>query len=280
MRCGILLNKIFDLQGYIYHHLSHLKLNLYTFKIIDFCVPYSFMCINIDSLFVSVFLGMVFFLFFYGIAVYACIYKDTVPSKLQTFVELIIIFVDRNVQEICHRRNAFISSLSLTVFVWTCLMSFMGLFPVDFFPFYIGHMFHVSKLHIVPSADINVTLSIALNIFFVIIFYMIKEKGIIGFFLDFLLNPFRHFVFSPINFVFEMISLLSKPISLSLRLFGNMYAGEIIFLLISGLLPWWLQWILNVPWAIFHVFIIILQSFIFMILTIVYFSMVLKVKKY
>ena len=113
----------------------------------------------------------------------------------------------------------------------------------------------------------------ALGVFILIIFYSIKMKGVGGFVKELTMQPFNHWAFIPVNLILEGVSLLSKPVSLGLRLFGNMYAGELIFILIAGLLPWWSQWILNVPWAIFHILIITLQAFIFMVLTIVYLSM-------
>ena len=113
----------------------------------------------------------------------------------------------------------------------------------------------------------------ALGVFFLILYYSIKVKGISGFVKELTLQPFNHPAAIPVNFILETVTLISKPVSLGLRLFGNMYAGELIFILIAGLLPWWSQWILSVPWAIFHILIITLQAFIFMVLTIVYLSM-------
>ena len=126
---------------------------------------------------------------------------------------------------------------------------------------------------VVPSADVYITLSMALGVFFLIFFYSIKMKGVSGFVKELTLTPFNHWAFVPINFILETVTLLAKPVSLGLRLFGNMYAGEMIFILIAAMLPWWSQWFLNVPWAIFHILVITLQAFIFMVLTIVYLSM-------
>lgn len=131
----------------------------------------------------------------------------------------------------------------------------------------------VPYLRVVPSADVNITMSMALGVFFLILYYSIKVKGISGFVKELTLQPFNHPAAIPVNFILETVTLISKPVSLGLRLFGNMYAGELIFILIAGLLPWWSQWILSVPWAIFHILIITLQAFIFMVLTIVYLSM-------
>jgi len=148
----------------------------------------------------------------------------------------------------------------------------MDLIPVDFLP-YAAEKIGISHLRVVPSADVSITMSMAIGVFFLIIFYTIKEKGGIGFIKEYALHPFNHWIFIPINLVLELVTLLAKPISLGLRLFGNMYAGELIFILIAGLLPWWSQWLLSLPWAIFHILIITLQAFIFMVLTSVYLAM-------
>ena len=171
-----------------------------------------------------------------------------------------------------HGKSKVIAPLALTVFVWVFLMNMMDLIPVDFLPF-IGTHLGLPALRVVPTADVNVTLSMALGVFILILFYSIKMKGVGGFVKELTMQPFIHPVFIPINLILEGVSLLSKPVSLGLRLFGNMYAGELIFILIAGLLPWWSQWVLSLPWAIFHILIITLQAFIFMVLTIVYLSM-------
>ena len=171
-------------------------------------------------------------------------------------------------------RAKLIAPLALTVFVWVFLMNLMD--PSCLSISYLGsgeHVLGLPALRVVPSADVNITLSMALGVFILILFYSIKMKGVSGFVKELTLQPFNHWAFIPVNLILEGVSLLSKPVSLGLRLFGNMYAGELIFILIAGLLPWWSQWILNVPWAIFHILIITLQAFIFMVLTIVYLSM-------
>lgn len=195
-----------------------------------------------------------------------------VPGKLQTAVELVVGFVDSSVRDMYHGKSKVIAPLALTVFVWVFLMNLMDLIPVDFLPF-IGAHLGLPALRVVPTADVNVTLSMALGVFILILFYSIKMKGVGGFVKELTMQPFNHPVFIPINLILEGVSLLSKPVSLGLRLFGNMYAGELIFILIAGLLPWWSQWVLSLPWAIFHILIITLQAFIFMVLTIVYLSM-------
>jgi F-type H+-transporting ATPase subunit a len=217
----------------------------------------------------SVLLGALFIWSFRRVAVKA---TSGVPGKLQCFVEMLVEFVNGNVKDIFHGRNPVIAPLGLTVFVWIFLMNFMDLIPVDFIP-HAAQLMGVPYLRVVPSADVNITMSMALGVFFLILYYSIKVKGISGFVKELTLQPFNHPAAIPVNFILETVTLISKPVSLGLRLFGNMYAGELIFILIAGLLPWWSQWILSVPWAIFHILIITLQAFIFMVLTIVYLSM-------
>ncbi|MBJ7222284.1 MULTISPECIES: F0F1 ATP synthase subunit A [unclassified Brenneria] len=245
-------------QEYIGHHLTHLQ------------VGTGFWSINIDSMFFSVALGILFLVIFRRVAKNA---TSGVPGKLQTAVELIVGFVDSNVRDMFHGKSKLIAPLALTIFVWVFLMNLMDLLPIDFLPYIGEHVLGLPALRVVPSADVNITLSMALGVFALVLFYSIKMKGVGGFVKELTMQPFNHPVFIPINLILEGVSLLSKPVSLGLRLFGNMYAGELIFILIAGLLPWWSQWLLNVPWAIFHILIITLQAFIFMVLTVVYLSM-------
>jgi len=244
-------------QEYIGHHLTQLQ------------VGTGFWSINLDSMFFSVVLGVLFLVIFRRVAKNA---TSGVPGKLQTAVELVVGFVDSSVRDMYHGKSKVIAPLALTVFVWVFLMNMMDLIPVDFLPF-IGAQLGLPALRVVPTADVNVTLSMALGVFILILFYSIKMKGVGGFVKELTMQPFNHPVFIPINLILEGVSLLSKPVSLGLRLFGNMYAGELIFILIAGLLPWWSQWVLSLPWAIFHILIITLQAFIFMVLTNVYLSM-------
>ncbi|ACZ78979.1 MULTISPECIES: F0F1 ATP synthase subunit A [Dickeya] len=252
-------------QEYIGHHLTHLQ------------VGSGFWSINVDSMFFSVVLGVLFLAIFHKVARTA---TSGVPGKLQTAVELVVGFVDGSVRDMFHGKSKLIAPLALTVFVWVFLMNLMDLLPIDLLPQIWAHIYSAlghdpahAYLRVVPSADVNVTLSMALGVFILILFYSIKMKGVGGFVKELTMQPFNHPVFIPVNLILEGVSLLSKPVSLGLRLFGNMYAGELIFILIAGLLPWWSQWILNVPWAIFHILIITLQAFIFMVLTVVYLSM-------
>ena len=244
-------------QEYIAHHLHHLQ------------VGSGFWTVNIDSMVFSVVLGTLFIWLFRKVAVKA---TSGVPGKLQCFVEIVFGFVDDTVKGIFHGKNKLIAPLALTVFVWIFLMNMMDLLPIDYLP-HLAQLSNIPYLRVVPSADVNITLSMSFGVFFLILFYSIKMKGLSGFVKELTLTPFNHWAFVPINLLLETVTLISKPISLGLRLFGNMYAGEMIFILIAGMLPWWSQWLLNVPWAIFHILIITLQAFIFMVLTIVYLSM-------
>ncbi|QCI17428.1 F0F1 ATP synthase subunit A [Buchnera aphidicola (Acyrthosiphon lactucae)] len=267
----MILEKISDPQKYISHHLNHLQIDLRHFKIVQpGSLSSCYWTLNIDSIVFSLILGGFFLSVFY---IVGKTITTGVPNKLQTAIELIFNFVDLNVKNMYQGKNSLIAPLSLTVFIWVFLMNLMDLVPIDFFPFISEKVFKLPAIRIVPSADINITLSMSLSVFVLILFYTIKMKGYVGFLKELTLQPFNHPVFSIFNFILEFVSLLSKPISLGLRLFGNMYAGEMIFILIAGLLPWWSQFFLNVPWAIFHILIISLQAFIFMVLTIVYLSM-------
>lgn len=245
-------------QEYIGHHLQHLQIGS------------GFWAVNIDSLFFSVVLGVIFLTIFRLAAVRA---NSGVPGKLQCAVEMLVGFVDNSVKEMFHQKNALIAPLALTIFVWVFLMNLMDLLPIDFLPFIAQQAFGLEALRVVPTADVGVPISMALGVFLLIIIYSIKFKGVKGFVKELTLQPFNHPVFIPVNLVLEGVTLLAKPVSLGLRLFGNMYAGELIFILIAALMPWWSQWMLSLPWAIFHILIITLQAFIFMVLTIVYLAM-------
>ncbi|URJ25098.1 F0F1 ATP synthase subunit A [Candidatus Blochmannia ocreatus (nom. nud.)] len=265
----MLLNIQSSYQEYIGHHLHHLQFDLSTFSWLESGDSSHFWILNIDSIFFSILLAVLFVLVGSVVAKSA---TYGVPNKLQTFIELLILFVDNNVKDMFHGNSKLIAPLSMTVFVWVFCMNIMDLVPVDFLPYIAQNVLGVSALRIVPSADVNITSSIALSIFVLIIYYNICTNGIIGFLKRLGCHPFSHPMCIPINLILEIISLLSKPVSMSLRLFGNMYSGELIFILISALLPWWGQWILSLPWSIFHILVITLQAFIFMVLTVIYLS--------
>ncbi|WP_094752704.1 F0F1 ATP synthase subunit A [Psychromonas sp. CD1] len=251
--------------SYIQHHLTNLTWSVNG----GFDVTNGgFWTFNVDSLLISVILGIIMLALFRKVAKKA---TTGVPGKFLCFVEILIEFVDNTVKDIFHGKNKLIAPLALTIFVWVFLMNVMDLLPVDAIPYVASELFGI-HFRVVPSADVNITMSMSLSVFILIIFYSIKIKGISGFAKELALQPFNHWAFIPINLLLEGVTLISKPVSLGLRLFGNMYAGELIFILIAGLLPWWSQFILSVPWAIFHILIITLQAFIFMVLTIVYLS--------
>ncbi|XBC38196.1 MAG: F0F1 ATP synthase subunit A [Buchnera aphidicola (Floraphis choui)] len=267
----MVVEKELNLSQYINHHLHHLQLNLCTLKISNVNEHFTnFWTINIDSMFFSTILGLMFLFFFFKVA-QKC--TSGIPNKSQATIEIIVNFVNKSVNDVCNNTNPLLAPLSLTIFSWIFLMNLMDLLPIDYIPFIFKFLFGFSTMRTVPTADINITISMALTIFVLMIYYSIKIKGIKNFLKSFFIQPFQHPTFFIFNVLLEIIGLLSKPISLGLRLFGNMYAGEMIFILISGLLPWWMQWFLSLPWAIFHILIILLQSFIFMTLTIVYVSM-------
>ena len=224
--------------------------------------------INLDTLIVSAILGISFLVVFYLVARHA---TSNVPGKLQNFIELIIEFINAQIRDTYHGKNQIIAPLALTIFVWVFLMNAMDLLPVDLFPV-ILRFFNI-KLHfkLVPTTDPNLTLGLSLSVFLLVIFYGITTKGIKKTTIEFISRPFSIWLF-PMNIFFKAIEGLAKPLSLGLRLFGNLYAGELIFILIA-LLPWWCQWMLGGPWVIFHILIITIQAFIFMILTIIYLAM-------
>jgi F-type H+-transporting ATPase subunit a len=239
-----------------------------------------FNAVHVDSLGWSFGLGALIMFLFWRMAKKA---TTGVPSGMLNFVEMIVEFIDNTVKESFHGRSSIVAPLALTIFTWVFMMNFMDLIPVDVLPAIFGAL-GVGYMKVVPSTDVNVTLGMALFVFALMIFYSIKIKGIGGFVGELTLHPFNvknpvvQALFIPVNFFLESIALIAKPISLGLRLFGNMYAGEMIFILIAlmfsagaalGLMAGVLQW----AWAVFHILVITLQAFIFMMLTIVYLSM-------
>jgi F-type H+-transporting ATPase subunit a len=232
-----------------------------------------FMAIHVDSMLWSIGLGLVFCWLFRRVAVKA---SSGVPSGFVNVAEMIVEFVDSNVKDTFHGRNPMIAPLALTIFVWVFLMNLMDLIPVDLIPALLA-MAGVHFQKIVPSTDPNITMGMALGVFLMMLFYSIKIKGV-GFVKELTMHPFNHPVFIPVNLFMEIVGLLAKPFSLGLRLFGNMYAGEMIFILIAALYGAGVLWMLpagliQIGWAIFHILIITLQAFIFMVLTVVYLSM-------
>lgn len=250
--------------GYIQHHLT------------NWSAGEGFWTWHIDSLAFSIGLGVLFLWLFHKVAKSA---TTGVPGKLQCLIEMTVEFVDSNVKDTFHGKNPLIAPLALTIFVWVLLMNTMDLVPVDWLPqlaALIGSTLfgadpHHVYLKVVPTTDLNITMAMALGVFALIIYYSIKVKGIKGFAKELTMQPFNHPAFIPVNLILEGVTLLAKPVSLGLRLFGNLYAGELIFILIAIVgvvgIP------LHLAWAIFHILVIVLQAFIFMMLTIVYLSM-------
>jgi F-type H+-transporting ATPase subunit a len=226
-----------------------------------------FMAFHVDTLGWSIAMGVLFLGLFRYVAQKAT--TDT-PSGLQNFVEMTIEFIQNVVRDVFHGKNPIIAPLALTMFVWIFLMNSLKLIPVDYIPS-IAHAMGLEYFKIVPTTDPNGTFGIALGVFLLILFYSFKVKGPVGFAKELSFTPFNHWSLVPFNLVLEILALIIKPISLALRLFGNMYAGEVVFILIA-LLPLWVQWTLNVPWAIFHILVITLQAFIFTTLAVVYLS--------
>ena len=282
-------------ESYIEHHLTNLTCGKtpegWT------CDPYKveqmgFWAFHVDSLFWSIFLGGLFILFF-KIAMPKKINAVSAPTGAQNFIEMSIEFVEDNVQSLFGSvKNTLIAPLALTVFVWILLMNLMDLVPVDFLPVLAGHIAYAVAgegvewiknpesfyFKVVPTTDPNITLGMAFAVFVLTIYYSITVKGLRAFIAELTLHPFGKWLI-PVNFVLEMVNFIAKPISLGLRLFGNLYAGEMIFILIALMLFFSsipigiLGFGLHLVWALFHILIVALQAFIFMALTIAYLSM-------
>ena len=282
-------------ESYIEHHLTNLTCGKtpegWT------CDPYKveqmgFWAFHVDSLFWSIFLGGLFILFF-RIAMPKKIDAASAPTGAQNFIEMSIEFVEDNVQSLFGSvKNTLIAPLALTVFVWILLMNLMDLVPVDFLPVLAGHIAYAVAgegvewiknpesfyFKVVPTTDPNITLGMAFAVFVLTIYYSITVKGLRAFIAELTLHPFGKWLI-PVNFVLEMVNFIAKPISLGLRLFGNLYAGEMIFILIALMLFFSsipigiLGFGLHLVWALFHILIVALQAFIFMALTIAYLAM-------
>ena len=267
---------------YILHHQTFLS-NKSPHGIVDFSV------VNYDTVFFSVLLALVFLLLFGLVARRA---TTGVPGPVQNFVESIVSFVDNQVRDTFHGASRLVAPLALTIFCWIFLFNFMDLVPVDLLPL-VARGVGLEHLKVVPSTDLNATFAMSLTVFILIIFYSLKMKGPIGFIAELTLNPFKaknvflQALLVPVNFILESVTFLARPISLSLRLYGNLYAGEMVFLLLAALSlqgisqlshfsGWFfivMQFLLALAWTIFHLLVITLQAFIFMVLTIVYLSM-------
>jgi len=232
-----------------------------------------FWAINVDSMLFSVGLGVLFLWLFRKAAKTA---TADVPGGWQNFVEWIVEFIDTSVRGSFSAKNDMVAPLALTLFIWIFLMNLMDLVAVDHIP-WLASLLGVSHLKIVPSTDPNITFGLALPVFFLVLYYSIKIKGVGGFFGELAFHPFPKWM-APVNLLLEGVTLIARPLSHSLRLFGNLYAGEMIFILIAlmyggGFALGAFGGLLQLGWAIFHILIITLQAFIFMTLTIVYLDM-------
>jgi len=268
---------------YILHHQAFLS-NKAPHGIVDLSV------INYDTVFFSVLLALVFFGLFWWVARRA---TTGVPGLTQNIIEWIVEKVDEQVRDTFHGSSRLIAPLALTIFCWVFLFNFMDLVPVDLLPA-AARGAGFEHLKVVPSTDLNATFGLSLTVFILIIFYSLKMKGLVGFISELTLQPFSarnvlvQALLVPVNFVLESVTFLARPISLSLRLYGNLYAGEMIFLLLAALTlsrgleglatiggAWWtfVQIALGLIWSVFHILIITIQAFIFAVLTVVYLSM-------
>ena len=245
-------------------------------------IEMGFWAIHVDSMFWSIFLGALFIFLFRKAAKNM---TSGVPGGFQNFIEWVVDFVNENVRGSFSAKNDLVAPLALTIFFWVLLMNLMDLVPVDLIPriaqevgaAFFGMDPHHVYFKVVPTTDPNITFGMALGIFILMLYYSVKMKGLGGFFGELAFQPFGKWGM-PANLLLEGISLISKPVSLALRLFGNLYAGEMIFILIALLYGGGIIWgslggVLQILWAIFHILIIFLQAFIFMVLTIVYLDM-------
>jgi len=255
---------------YITHHLTHLK------------VGEGFWTLHVDSIIMSVLMGVLALGLFWAAARKA---TSGVPGKGQAFVEMVVEFVDTQVKEVFHLDRRFLAPLALTIFLWVFFMNAMDLLPLDL-PGKIAGLFGIHYWRAVPTADLNTTFAMSISVFFIVMFYALKVKGAGGYVHELFTAPFgAHPVLWLPNLLLNLVEMLSKPVSLAMRLFGNMYAGELVFMLIALLGASWAgftigsslsmlgQVLAGAAWAIFHILIITLQAFIFMVLTIVYVTM-------
>jgi F-type H+-transporting ATPase subunit a len=262
---------------YISHHLVNLH------------VGQGFWTFHLDTLIMSGLVGVVVF----GLMAYAGRRATAgVPGKLQAFVEIVLGMVDQQVRDTFHGKSAIVTPLAITVFVWVFCMNALDLIPVDFIPWIMHNVFGVEHWKAVPTTDPNATFAMSLTVFALILVFNVRFKGVGGFIHEIFTAPFHtdnialQILLAPVNFVLRFVEELAKPVSLALRLFGNMFAGEVLFILMVLLAGAW-TWtsvgtsavsmlghvILSLGWGIFHILIITLQAFIFMMLTIVYMSL-------
>jgi F-type H+-transporting ATPase subunit a len=253
--------------SYIQHHLSFLQKPL---------GEGGFWTVNVDTFVTTLILGALCFGFMWWITRKA---TSGVPSKTQAFVELAVEFVDDQVKSVYHGESRMVAPIALTTFVLVLFMNAMDFLPVDIMAWIYEHVFHQHNWRGVPTSDVNTTFALALSVFGLMIYYSIKVKGLGGWIHELFCSPFgSNPLLWPANLLFNLVEYISKPLSHSLRLYGNMYAGEIIFLLLgmwaaTGLVGVLVGSVLHLGWAIFHILIVLLQAYIFMMLTVVYIAM-------
>lgn len=242
---------------YIQHHLHSLQ------------IGEGFWTLNLDTLIVGFLLmGLIVLL---GYKVNKKL-ELGVPGSFQNVIEIIVEFVDTQIRDtFLNRPSPMVGPISLSIFLWIFLMNSMDFLPVDLVPKIVNSLFGVNYFKVVPTTDPFTTFGLAISVFFCTLFYNIKIKGPINYLKNYLYHPFGK-LFIPFNIFMTIVEELAKPLALALRLFGNMFAGELVFLLIA-LLPWWILWVPGSIWAIFHILVVTLQAFIFMVLTIMYLNM-------
>jgi len=259
-------------SDYIAHHLTNLRVTV---------GEGGFWTFNVDSIIMGWVLGLV------GIGAFWLVARNAtrgVPGRLQGFIELVVEFVDNTVKDVFPGDRRFLAPLALTIFVWVFMMNLMDLLPIDWVAT-VTHAFGLPYWKAVPSTDLNTTFAMAWTVFFLVIFFSFKAKGVGGFVHELFTAPFgaNPLLWIP-NLLLNIIELLAKPISLGMRLFGNMYAGELIFMLlgllgsiaavsVGGMVAGASAVVLTWAWAVFHILIILLQAFIFMVLSSVYIAM-------
>ncbi len=268
-----------SIGGYIEHHLSNNTLELVEGS--------SFWTVNVDSVVYTLITAVVFLGFFGYVAKNV---KSGVPSKSQNFVEMIIKFVNEQVNDLFHYQSKVVAPLALSIFVWVFLMNFMDLIPVDLLPG-AGQAIGIKHMRVVPSTDLNITFGMSFGVILLVMYYNFTKKGPIGYAKEYFGHPFEgpntmmKIVLAGPNMLLNTVETIAKPVSLGLRLFGNLYAGELIFMLIAvftlgyglehllsfgGIVMIIAQFLLGLMWALFHILIITLQAFIFMMLSVVY----------
>jgi F-type H+-transporting ATPase subunit a len=272
-------------SGYIKHHLTNLTFGRTHDGHWGFAhngqeaADMGFWAIHVDTMFWSIFLGAILMYIFSRAAKSA---TAGIPNGMVNFIEWVIEFIDDNVKSTFHGKTPIVAPMALTIFIWVLAMNLMDLVPVDWIP-HLATALGVHYMKVVPTTDPNATMGMSLTVFLLVLFYSIKVKGFGGFVGELTLQPFSakfpfNIILMPINLFLEGVALLAKPVSLGLRLFGNLYAGEMIFILIAlmyggGVALAASGGILQLAWAIFHILVVVLQAFIFMVLTIVYLNM-------